>query len=294
MSDQPDVTQDQVFRTADAMAAEGLKPSVRLVRTQLGDRGSLTTVAKHLRTWREQRELEESGYLPPALLKLIAEHIRTITDQKTKDLTSRTQLAQADMEHLAACTEAAEKKAQVLGAELAGVREAFTRSLSQESDLEAKLQRSQDDARQMAAELRATLEKLARASAQAETNQATAEKADLRAEYLAQQLNDAQSTIEKIRASHAALEGQLATAQAGKAAVESRVDDLTRSLQQSTRSESDLNAALRHSLENVQGQLEIERQERKALAERFLALASQAATAKPARSRSTRSNPATK
>ena len=46
---------DDVFQVADALHFVGHPVSVRVVRSELGDRGSHSTISRHLRKWREQR-----------------------------------------------------------------------------------------------------------------------------------------------------------------------------------------------------------------------------------------------
>ncbi len=49
----PGITQGQVFEVAETLVAEGLAPTVPLVRERLGS-GSFTTLGEHLRAWKEK------------------------------------------------------------------------------------------------------------------------------------------------------------------------------------------------------------------------------------------------
>ena len=45
-------TREQVFKAADALAAKDAKATARAVRLALGGAGSLSTILKHLHTWK--------------------------------------------------------------------------------------------------------------------------------------------------------------------------------------------------------------------------------------------------
>jgi septal ring factor EnvC (AmiA/AmiB activator) len=47
------VTRDQVFEAADALAAEGIPPTVKRVRERIG--GSFSTITPHFAAWKEER-----------------------------------------------------------------------------------------------------------------------------------------------------------------------------------------------------------------------------------------------
>jgi colicin import membrane protein len=49
------ITRDQVWNAADAIKARGLEPTISLVRGELNDNGSFTTISQHLASWREAR-----------------------------------------------------------------------------------------------------------------------------------------------------------------------------------------------------------------------------------------------
>ena len=51
MAREASITFDQVAAAAASLKAEGRKPTLRLVRETLGNIGSLTTIAVHLRSW---------------------------------------------------------------------------------------------------------------------------------------------------------------------------------------------------------------------------------------------------
>ena len=47
------VTREQVFEAADALAAEGIQPTAKLVRDRTG--GSFSTITPHLAAWKDER-----------------------------------------------------------------------------------------------------------------------------------------------------------------------------------------------------------------------------------------------
>jgi chromosome segregation ATPase len=60
----PGVTREQVFETAEVLAAAGVTPTVVAVRTRLGG-GSPNNIAPWLAEWKAQREHKQAEVLPP-------------------------------------------------------------------------------------------------------------------------------------------------------------------------------------------------------------------------------------
>lgn len=58
----PGITREEVMETADALVAEGLKPSHKLIRDRIG--GSYTTITPYLTEWRAARGSEAVGSVP--------------------------------------------------------------------------------------------------------------------------------------------------------------------------------------------------------------------------------------
>ena len=273
MTDKMDVTQEEVFRAADAMAADGLQPSVRLLRVQLGERGSHSSITKHLRAWRGQREQEASGYLPAELTRLIASHVQSTTAQKTKELAARLKIAEADMEEMAKRAEAAEVRVVGLHADLSATSTDLDRAQLQARDLTSLLDGARAECRQISAELRAAAEKAAQAAAQAESHKAEAGKAELRAGFLEKELAGVCSQIETWRAQSVEREGILAAKQAAHDSLAKRLDESTQELSRAARREAELNHAMQHTLADLRAQLETERQARMALEQSVISMA---------------------
>jgi colicin import membrane protein len=56
------ITRDQVFEAADQLAAEGIQPTVKLVRERVG--GSYSTITPHLATWKDERRGQAIANVP--------------------------------------------------------------------------------------------------------------------------------------------------------------------------------------------------------------------------------------
>jgi chromosome segregation ATPase len=67
------ITPEQVNAIADAMKADGIKPTSRAVRERLGNTGSMGTINKLLQHWKagQERQATASLSLPPALQKAV-------------------------------------------------------------------------------------------------------------------------------------------------------------------------------------------------------------------------------
>src|SRR5260370_36374736 len=69
------ITVGQVNAVAEALKAEGVKPTARAVRERLGNTGSMGTVPRLLQQWRDaqERQTATTRMLPPALQRAILE-----------------------------------------------------------------------------------------------------------------------------------------------------------------------------------------------------------------------------
>lgn len=74
------ISEYQVFRAADQLAADGVHPSVDTVRVELGNTGSRTTINKYLKAWRERRAHREhaGANLGGHLLQVLSEQSEII------------------------------------------------------------------------------------------------------------------------------------------------------------------------------------------------------------------------
>ena len=59
------VTEKQVFTAADALKQVGIEPTIVGIREKLGNTGSLTTISKYLKAWKDHQELITPLSEPP-------------------------------------------------------------------------------------------------------------------------------------------------------------------------------------------------------------------------------------
>ncbi len=139
------ITPEQVHAIADAIKAEGGKPTLRAVRERLGS-GSMGTVATLLQQWRsgQERQTATNLVLPPSLQRVILEFMASELSaarapleaelaeqqQTAADLAAENERQAGtiesqvgDLEALAAEKATAEGKAEQLAADLAGAKE---------------------------------------------------------------------------------------------------------------------------------------------------------------------------
>jgi len=110
------VTFEQVEAAADALAGEGLAPTIRAVRERLGDTGSPNTIQRHLARWRELRPSAPvpRPSIPEGILSAIAQEIERAAAQARAEAEARLVLAQAELAELAAVGEALEAEREAL------------------------------------------------------------------------------------------------------------------------------------------------------------------------------------
>ncbi len=86
------VTEEEVWATAEAMVAEGRRPTLRAVRKELGLTGSYSTIQPHLKRWRDRQTLAPGtpSRLPDDLAGTIGEaierHVATARSQLKEQL----------------------------------------------------------------------------------------------------------------------------------------------------------------------------------------------------------------
>lgn len=269
MSKQSNISREDVFRVADAMAAEGLRPSVRNVQMQLGG-GSHSTITRHLRTWRERQGSGQTLKVPGSLLDAISAYVGDSVVRKTRELSERLAAAEADLDHLSSLVAARDKEIESLRSELKVNKQKFQQAEGLLSDLESRNQRLQEQIETRSSDLQVAVRDLAQASAQIEVSRAMADRECSRADQHAEELQQQQKVIEELRKEKVELAGRLAAISSERQSLQAQVGELTRSVERAGRIESELNATLRQSIADLQEQLEGERRERMALAERLV------------------------
>lgn len=203
------VTVEQVHATANALHAEGIKPTLRLVRERLGT-GSMGTINSFLQRWRSGQQLEQSQPLvmPPVLQRAILDFMGSeiaaakgalegqITEQRQElsDLAAENmrqaeviEHLQVDMELLATEKSAIAGRAEQLLADLATAKEEASRERHGAELARTELAKSQlrleamprlvEDLEQIRADL--AKERQQRIDAEQRAAVLTAQKADL-------------------------------------------------------------------------------------------------------------------
>lgn len=196
------VTFEQVVACADALAGEGVQPTIRAVRERLGDKGSPNTIHRHLSAWRDARPLVSSvtQELPQALSAAIAAEIERASARSRAEIEQRLVQAQAEATELAAVGEALE-------AERDGLQDQLTALTSDRDTLEGKAQQQASDL----ADARRRVEREQQAAESARVELATAR---LRIEALSERIKDQGEEMTRVRlALNEAQEGRIAAEQ---------------------------------------------------------------------------------
>jgi len=208
------ITAEQVNAVADAMKAEGLKPTSRAVRERLGNTGSMGTINKLLQRWKagQERQATAALTLPPALQRALLDFMdQTLTAERA---TLEAELADQQQE---AADLATENERQ---AELIAARDEQIETLSLEkAEAEGK-------AGQLAADLDAAREDAARERQAAEQARTELAKAQLRLEAMPRLESDLatlRTALDEQRAARIAAEQSAAVLTAQKDDLGARV-----------------------------------------------------------------------
>ena len=263
MGREANITPDQVHAIADAIRAEGGKPTLRAVRERLGT-GSMGTVSKHLQQWKagQERQATTELALPPALQRAVldfmatelaaarapleaelADQQQTAGDLATENERQATTIENqaGELEALAADKAASEGKAEQLAVDLATAKEETVRERQAAEQARTELAKAMlrlEAMPRLEADLtaiRAELGKERQGRIEAEQQAAvlTAQKADLEgrlvdakkgADRSAEQLQKAQDRAEQLGTS-------LADARVTVQTQQSRIEDLTGQLE---------------------------------------------------------------
>ena len=168
------ITPEQVYAVADAIKAQGDKPTLRAVRERLGG-GSMGTIARILQQWKagEAREAREVGTeitIPPALQKALMEFVGTATTAARAPLESELADQQQAATELAAENERQTETIRDLSLQIEGVT-------ADKAGIEGK-------AAQLAADLATARDEITRERQAAEVARVELAKAALRLEGL--------------------------------------------------------------------------------------------------------------
>ena len=162
------LTDDQIFTAADELVAEGEKATVAAVRAYLG-RGSLTTITKALKTWREARKTSNDS-VPSAPDNLVSRFTSLangvwrdaytaaeLVFKGEKDaLESQMQEQATELEAMTRIADAANEKIEEQEAAL----ESLNASLKSETDSRSKAEQANALLEQQVESLKQTISKL--------------------------------------------------------------------------------------------------------------------------------------
>ncbi len=210
------ITAGQVNAVAEALKAEGVKPTARAVRERLGNTGSMGTVTRLLQQWRDaqERQTATSLMLPPALQRAILEFMEL-------ELTA----ARATLE-----AELASQRQEVaeLGAENERQVEALEAQTGQLDALGIEKAAAEGRAAQLETDLAAARDEAARERAAAEAARTELAKAQLRLEAiprLERDLAEVRAALEQERSARVAAEQAAAVLAAQKYDLGARLAD---------------------------------------------------------------------
>ena len=166
------VTIEQVSAAADALKAEGIKPTTRAVRERLGNTGSMGTITTMLQKWKagQDRRATEALVLPPALQ-------RALLDFMDCELAAARAVLEADLVEL-------QQEVGDLATENEHQAETISAQVEQLATLAAEKAATEGKAGQLAADLYAARDDSVRERQDAELVRTELAKAQLRLEAM--------------------------------------------------------------------------------------------------------------
>ncbi|MCS0592527.1 DNA-binding protein [Massilia norwichensis] len=102
------VNHEQVAAAAEQLQSDGLTPTARLVRTKLGNVGSLATIQKHLTEWRSREGSGQSAarMLPPEVQRAVFKFLDEEVSRINGELRQQVEQAERDTADIADDNEA--------------------------------------------------------------------------------------------------------------------------------------------------------------------------------------------
>ena len=191
----PGITREQVFETAEALAAEGVTPTVVAVRTRLGG-GSPNNITPWLAEWKAQHETKRAEVLPP-LPEAVESAMRQVWGAAWK--ASQVQL-EAEREALGAVRKEIEReRAEMLG---------------EIGRLDGQLEEARTETRQVAEALEAERRAHEQTRAEVREARAVAAEREKRIDDQAGELREARRQVADVSAQASRLEADLEHARA--------------------------------------------------------------------------------
>lgn len=165
----PGVTREQIFTVADALAEEGIQPTVKVVRDRIG--GSYTTITPHLAAWKDERSGRGVANIPD-MPETVLSAARTIWATAWN---AGQAVIKTERDGLAAARRELDEERSELGEEIAaletklettaGERDALRQSLKDE---ETRHRQVKDEAGELRIENARLTERIANTQARAE------------------------------------------------------------------------------------------------------------------------------
>src|SRR5690349_12953331 len=125
MSSKP-ITYDEVRVAAEKLSAAGTSLSAQNLRVELGDRGSNSTILKHLEEWRKQlpNPMEQATVgISDHLLQLLAKEVGRLAAERTAAVEASLREARSSVADLIAESERLQEEAEQREAELEHAKE---------------------------------------------------------------------------------------------------------------------------------------------------------------------------
>lgn len=233
----PLVTYEAVAQAAEAIQAEGGRPSVRAVRARL-EGGSPNVIAPLLAQWKAGRPVvhAEEVQIDPRISQILAEQIGKAVLDARGDVEARLVNAEADLEAVSRAGRDAEELAQHLAGELEIAKSRIQTLRGQIDQLKADAERGKADAAEQikategraAAGIAKAEEEAARERQGREAAQAALARAELRLETvprLEKEIERLQVALDAERTARADAERQVATAEAKSEGLAARLMD---------------------------------------------------------------------
>ena len=182
------ITQDEVFQAAAAVLARGERPNVENVRTELGSRGSYSTIKPLLNAWRElqkQKAPEPALAVPETVVRamevaqrevwataaaLISREVTQVKEAaglSLKEAEASASEAAAEVVRLEALVVTRDSEIETLRSTLAGLEARLSAAVALEGELRSRLTAEEERGRELASETDTAKEKAAAAESRA-------------------------------------------------------------------------------------------------------------------------------
>lgn len=141
------VTYEQVATAAEQLHAEGATPTAKLLRSRLGNAGSLGTYQTHLAQWRsKQGNIQPvTRTLPPDVQRAVFKFLDEEVSRSIDELAQQLEQARHEIEDLAADNDQQTSLASQLQAELAAQAAGMARQEGQLSLLQEELRSAREE-----------------------------------------------------------------------------------------------------------------------------------------------------